>query len=72
MDSCLLEVLEGRQELTNEKELEIIQTKVRDVLGPLGRLWSVMEEVKKAARKIQSNTSSNWPKRSYFCCVLSK
>ena len=37
----------GRQELKNYKELEMIQTKVRDVMGPLGRLWSVMEEVKK-------------------------
>ena len=66
MDSCLLKVLEGRQELTNEKELEIIQTKVRDVLGPLGRLWSVMEEVKKAARKFQSKTSPTGRKDRIF------
>ena len=66
MDSCFLKVLEGRQELTNEKELEIIQTKVRDVLGPLGRLWSVMEEVKKAARKFQSKTSPTGRKDCIF------
>lgn len=33
MDPCLSKILEGRQKLPKDKELEIIQAKVRDVMN---------------------------------------
>lgn len=71
MDPCLSKILEGRQKLPKDKELEIIQAKVRDVMGPLGRSWSVIEEVKKAMKpkKFLSKTFFTLLKRRYICWV---
>ena len=36
--------MEGRQETLANKDLETAQSKIRDVLGPICRLWTIIEK----------------------------
>ena len=36
--------MEGRQETLADKDLETVQSKIRDVLGPICRLWTIIEK----------------------------
>ena len=51
LDHSLGKVVEGRQETLADKDLETVQSKIRDALGPICRLWKIIE---KAA------TQENW------------
>ena len=37
--------MESRQETSADKDLETVQSKIRDVLGPICRLWTITEKV---------------------------
>ena len=44
LDHSLAKVVEGRQETLADKDLETVQSKIRDVLGPICRLWTIIEK----------------------------
>ena len=50
LDNSLAKVVEGRQETLDDKDLETVQLKIRDILGPICRLWTITE--KAAAQEI--------------------
>lgn len=44
LDPSLTKILEGKQETLADKDLETLQSKIRDVMGPLSRIWTIMDE----------------------------
>ena len=44
LDHPTAKVVEGRQETLADKDLETVQSKMRDVLGPICRLWTIIEK----------------------------
>ena len=44
LDHSLAKVVEGRQETLDDKDLETLQSKIRDVLGLICRLWTIIEK----------------------------
>ena len=44
IDHSLAKVVEGGQETLADKDLETIQSRNRDVLGPICRLWTIIEK----------------------------
>ena len=44
LDHFLVKVVEGKQETLTDKDLETVQSKIRDVLGPICRLWTIIEK----------------------------
>ena len=44
LDHPLAKVVEGRQETLADKNLETVQSKIRDVLVPICRLWTIIEK----------------------------
>ena len=44
LDDSLAKIVEGRQEILTGKDLETVHTKIRDVLGPMCRLWTIIEK----------------------------
>ena len=52
----LAKVVEGRQETLADKDLETVQSKIRDVSGPICRLWTIIE---KAATQENSEEKKN-------------
>ena len=51
LDHSLTKVVENRWETLADKELETVQSKIRDVFGPICRLWTI---IKKAAAQENS------------------
>ena len=43
LDHSRAKVVESRQETLTEMDLETVQSKIRDVLGPIFRLWTIIE-----------------------------
>ena len=56
LDHSLVKVMEGRQEILVDKDLETVQSKIRDVLGLICRLWTIIE---KAATQENSEEKEN-------------
>ena len=44
LDHFLSKVVEGKQETLTDKDLETVQSKIRDLLGPICRLWTIIEK----------------------------
>ena len=44
LDHFLAKVVEGKQETLTDKDLETVQSKIRDLLGPICRLWTIIEK----------------------------
>ena len=44
LDHSLARVVEGRWETLAEKDLETVQSKIRYVLSPISRLWTIIEK----------------------------
>ena len=44
LDHSFAKVVEGRKETLADKDLETVQSKIRDVLGPICGLWTIIEK----------------------------
>ena len=44
LDYSLAKIEEGRQETLADKDLETVQSKIRDIVGPICRLWTIIEK----------------------------
>ena len=44
LDHSLAKVVKSRQETLDDKDLETLQSKIRDVLGLICRLWTIIEK----------------------------
>lgn len=42
VDTGLVKLLEGKNEAGRDKGMEIVQSKIRDVMGRFSRVWSLL------------------------------
>ena len=61
--------MEGRQKTLTDKDLETVQLKIRDVLGPICRLWTIIE---KAATQENSEEKENQVYSEYIIRLIEK
>ena len=60
LDHSLAKIIEGRQETLPDKDLETVQSKIRDVLGPICRLWTITEASTQENSEEKENQKYLW------------
>ena len=54
LDHSLAKVVKGTQETLADKDLETVQSKIRDVFGPTCRLWTIIEKAEEKEDQVSS------------------